>query len=63
LRGIGGKIGEGSFPLCLGIEDVKLLLLSIQKQADGEMNSLNKIWLDMKEDVACRKIFSCTYKA
>jgi len=59
LRGIGGKIDEVRSPLCLGIEVVKFLLLSIQKQADGE---LNKIWFDMKEDVACKNILSFTYK-
>jgi hypothetical protein len=37
LKGIGRKIDEGS--LCLGVEDVNLLLLSVLKQADGELNS------------------------
>jgi hypothetical protein len=33
------KIDKGSFPLCLGKEDIKRVLLSFQKQANGELNS------------------------
>jgi len=63
LRGIGGKIDEGSFPLFFCIEDFNLLVIERPETSRWRTEFLNKIWLDMKENIACRKIISCVYKA
>ena len=44
-----------SFPLCLGKEDVKRLLSSPER-GKWRTEFLYKKWLDMNEDVACRKV-------
>lgn len=51
-----------SVRLCLGKEDVKRLLSSPER-GKWRTEFLYKKWLDMNEDVACRKVRSCANKA
>jgi hypothetical protein len=62
LRGIRRGWGKRTCPLCGGNEDVKHVLLSCSETKKGRMQSMNKKWLCINEEVAYKKIVHCTTK-
>jgi hypothetical protein len=62
LRGSRKGVEKGTCPLCLGKEDTKHILLECPKTKNWRTEMLSKRWLDVNEEVACRKVLSCTNK-
>jgi hypothetical protein len=55
-------VEKGTFPLCLGKEDTKHILLECPETKDWKMEMLRKRWLDINEEIAYRKVLRCTKK-
>jgi hypothetical protein len=55
-------VEKGTCPLCLGKEDTKHILLECPETNDWRMEMLCKRWLDINEEIANRKVLSCTKK-
>jgi hypothetical protein len=53
---------QGTCPLCIGMEGTKYILLVCPETNDWRMEMLCKIWLDIDEEIAYRKVLSCTKK-
>jgi hypothetical protein len=62
LRGSRKGVEKGTCPLCLGKEDTKHILLECPETNDWRMEMLCKRWLDINDEVAYRKVLSCTKK-
>jgi hypothetical protein len=60
LRGIRRGFERGSCPLYLGEEDAKHLLLKCSETKKGREECANCNWLNINEDLAYRKLISCT---
>jgi hypothetical protein len=60
LRGIGRGFERGRCPLCLGEEDAKHILLKCSETKKWREECVNSKWLDINEDLAYKKIISCT---
>jgi hypothetical protein len=61
-RGSRKRVEKGTCPLCLGKEDTKHILLVCPETKDWRTEMLCKRWLDINEEVAYRKVLSCTKK-
>jgi hypothetical protein len=62
LRGSRKGIEKETYPLCLGEEDSKHILLECPETKSWRKEMLCKQWLDINEEVVYRKILSCTNK-
>jgi hypothetical protein len=62
LRGSRKGVEKGTCSLCLGKEDTKHILLECPETKNWRMKMLCKRWLDINEEVAYRKMLSCTKK-
>jgi hypothetical protein len=62
LRGSTKGVEKGTCLLCLGKEHTKHILLVCPETNDWRMKMLCKRWLDIKEEIAYRKVLSCTKK-
>jgi hypothetical protein len=60
LRGSRKGVEKGTRPLCLGTEGTKHILLECPETKYWRMEMLCKRWMDINEEVAYRKILSCT---
>jgi hypothetical protein len=60
LRGIRRRFERGRCPLCLGEEDAKHILLKCSETKKWREECVNSNWLNINEDLAYRKIISCT---
>jgi hypothetical protein len=60
LRGIRRGFGRGRCPLYLEEEDAKHILLKCSETKKWKEECLNSKWLNINEDLAYRKIISCT---
>jgi hypothetical protein len=60
LKGIRRGFEKGRCPLCLGEEDVKHTLLKCSETKKWREKCVNNNWLNINEDLAYRKIISCT---
>jgi hypothetical protein len=61
LRGITRGFERGRCPLCWGgEEDAKHILLKCSETKKWREESINSKWLNINEDLADRKIISCT---
>jgi hypothetical protein len=59
-RGIRRGCKRGRCPLCLGEEDAKHILLKCPETKKWREELVCSKWVDINEDIACRKIISCT---
>jgi hypothetical protein len=62
LRGSRKGVEKGTCPPCSGKEDAKRILLECPETNDWRMEMLCKRWLDINEEIAYRKMLSCTNK-
>jgi hypothetical protein len=53
---------KGTCPLCLGKQDTKHILLECAETKNWRMEMLCKRWLDINEEVACRKMLTVQTK-
>jgi hypothetical protein len=60
LRGIRRGFERGRCPLCLGEGDAKHVLLKCSQTKKWIEECVNSNWLNINEDLAYRKIISCT---
>jgi hypothetical protein len=62
LRGSRKGVEKGTCPPCSGKEDTKHILLECPETNDWRTEMLCRRWLDINEEVAYRKMLSCTNK-
>jgi hypothetical protein len=55
-------VEKGTCLLCLGKEGTKHILLECPETKNWRTEMFCKRWLDINEEVACRKMLSCTNK-
>jgi hypothetical protein len=60
LRGSRKGVEKGRRPLCLGTEGTKHILLECPETKYWRMEMLCKRWMDINEEIAYRKVLSCT---
>jgi hypothetical protein len=60
LSGISRCFERGRCPLCLGEEDAKQILLKCSETITWREECVSSNWLNINEDIAYRKIISCT---
>jgi hypothetical protein len=60
LRGIRRGFERGRCPLCLEKEDAKHILLKCPETKKWREECVSSNWLSINEDLAYRKIISCT---
>jgi hypothetical protein len=60
LRGIKRGFQRGRCPLCLGEEDAEHILVKCSETKKWKEECVNSNWLNINEDLAYKKIISCT---
>jgi hypothetical protein len=62
LKGIRRNTSKRRCPIYFGEEDVKHILLDCLETRNWRMEFLSEKWLNIKKEVAYRKILRCTNK-
>jgi hypothetical protein len=62
LKGVRQNTAKGRWPLCLGEEDARHVLLDCLETRNWRLKFLNDKWLNMNKIVAHRKMLRCTNK-